>query len=166
MAEDRFANIFTADLTMSGVGALTFSELNFGISLRDRIAIVIDQLFFFPTTGSLLEFTTVGDNLVFGISVSDQVTDLADWGDRRILYSSKLERFDFGTAASGTHLITPIRVDFAPPLISLPNRIYFGLDATGLASAARMILRMHFRTVKITQDQQLIEILESFQLSS
>ena len=166
MAEDRFANVFTAEVKMTANGVLTFAELQFGVSLRDRLAIVIDELLFYPSATSLSEMTATADSITMALTVSDQVTDIQNLADRRVLYTKRLLRFDFGVAASGSYIVLPLKESFFPPMISLPTRIYFGMDTNGLASPADAVLRMHYRTVSITQDQQLIEILESFQLST
>jgi len=166
MAEDRFANTFSAIVTLSAANTLTYAEMNFGITLRDRVAIVIDELYFIIAQGALTEMTTLGDNCQMAISVSDQPTNLMDYADRRILYSTRVSRQDFGTAAGGQFFRVPVKESFAPPLIALPNRLFFGATSVGLASAQQFQLRMHFRTVSITQDQQLVEVLEAFQLST
>lgn len=166
MAEDRFANVFTAELTLSAANTLTFAELNFGITLRDRVAIVIDELYYFFNTAAYGLMTTAADVIAVGITVSDQVTDISDMGDRRILSGKRITRVDFGTAASGGLVDEPFKESFSPPLIALPNRLFLGMVTAGLAATIVCQLRMHFRTVTITQDQQLIEVLESFQLST
>jgi len=166
MAEDRFANVFTAQVTTTGANVITFVELVFGMTLRDRIAVVIDELLFYPDIGSVALMTATGDQIIHAITVSDQVTDLTDLSDRRILYAHMLNRTDQGTAASGVLHETPLKASFFPPLIVLPNRIFFGLDTVGLAATAVSQMRMHYRTVSITQDQQLLEVLEAFQLST
>lgn len=166
MAEDRFANVFTAELTMATANTTAFIEMAFGITLRDRIAIAIDEFYFYVAAAALAEMTTAGDAIILAVTVSDQVTNLSDLGDRRILYQTTLSRRDFGTAAAAQFLVMPIKMSFAPPMIALPNRIYFAVNTIGLASVAVVRMRMHYRTVSITQDQQLIEVLEAFQLST
>jgi len=166
MAEDRFANVFTAQVVQTAANALTFAEMNFGITLRDRVAIVIDTLYFYLRRTDLLLFTAVGDEIVCALTVSDQVTNLADLADRRILAAKWLDRMDFGTAAGAEMVTIPMEISFSPPLIALPNRLFFGVDSTGLAAVTIVQMRMHFRTVSITQDQQLVEVLEAFQLST
>lgn len=162
-ADDRFANIFTAEVTMTAAQALTFVEMNLGINLRDRIALVIDQLFIYFSSAALAEMTTTGDSMTFALTISDSVTSIADLGDRRILFSQFMIRQDWGTAASAQIVMNPILVEFTPPLIVLPTRLFFGLDSTGLASAAAATLRMHYRTVNVTSDRQIIEVLETLQ---
>ena len=166
MAEDRFANVFTAEVVQSATNVLTFGEMVFGITLRDRVAVVIDELYFYLSAAGLALMTAVSDSISMGITVSDQVSDITDLADRRILYTQILIRADFGTAAAAQFIRMPLKESFSPPVLALPNRFYFGVDSAGLASVLTARLRMHFRTEKITQDQQLIEVLETFQLST
>lgn len=166
MAEDRFANVFTAETVMSAINTLTFSEMNFGITLRDRVAIVIDTLYFWPLHASIALMTATGDFISVALTVSDQVTNIGDLADRRILHEKSIIRHDLGTAAGGQLLYHPYETNFSPPLIALPNRLFMGVVSGGLASVATVVMRMHFRTVSITQDQQLVEVLEAFQLST
>ena len=166
MAEDRFANVFTASVVMSAANVLTFAELNFGITLRDRIAIVIDELYFYPSFAALAEMTATGDRISWGITISDQVADINVLSDRRIMYNQSIFRLDAGTAASAVIKQRPFKESFSPPIIVLPNRMFFGSSSAGLTSAATTQMRMHYRTVKISSDDQLIEVLETLQLQN
>jgi len=168
MAEDRFANVYTSDLTMSGVDELTFLQLNFGLNLRDKIAIVIDQCYFYISGVNLAEFLTNNDSLAIAITMWDQVTNVfqSGLGDRRVIFTTEFRRTDFGAAASGQFYTMPITVEFSPPILVLPTRLFFAVDSSGLVTPAQCILRMHYRTVNITQQDQLIEVLETFQLSN
>jgi len=166
MAEDRFANVFTAEVTMSAANTLTFVQMDFGMTFRDRIAVVIDELFFYPGSAAIVQMTTAADELIMGITTSDQPGGLLDLADRRIVYSHIVGRYDFGTAASGTLVERVFKQSFSPPLIVLPTRMFFGFQTVGLAAAQTCVMRMHYRTVSITQDQQLTEVLEAFALST
>jgi len=166
MAEDRFANVFNATLDMTAANAVSFAQLNFGVSLRDRIGIVIDQLFWFPGAATLGEMTTNLDRIIMAITLSDQITSIADLSDNRIIFVEELQRLDFGTAAAATVIKKPIVSEFAPPIIVLPTRMFLAMDSVGLASAGHVDLRMHYRTVSISAETQLREVLETFQLST
>lgn len=166
MAEDRFANVYSVEVTQSGANALTFAELNFGIGLRDKLAIALDQLFFMNLVASLLLMTTAGDEISIGLTNSDAVTNLNDYGDRRNIYTKNLQRIDFGTAASAQFIESPMVAEFAPPVIMLPTRAFIGIDSVGLASAITQRVRIHYRTVPLTTEQQLTEVLEAFQLAT
>ena len=165
MAEDRFANVFAAEVVLSAANTLTWAELNFGIQLRDRIGVVIDELLVWWSTAGISRMTTTGDSISIALSVSDQPTDFST-GDRRILYTTDIVRLDLGTAAGGVVIVEPTKQSFHPPLIVLPNRLFFGGSSVGLADPITLRMRLHFRTVSISQDRQLLEILESMQLST
>jgi len=168
MAEDRFANVYTAALTMSGINALTFVQLNFGLNLRDKIAVVIDQLYIYMSGGMIAEITTTGDRIAFAVTMGDTVTSVFSEAltDRRIVAQKEVIRLDAGTAATAIIIEVPLKMEFMPPILVLPTRLFFAMDTVGLASAGVAILRMHYRTVNITQQDQLIEVLETFQLSN
>lgn len=166
MAEDRFANVFTATVLQSGANALTFAEMNFGLNLRDRVAIVIDELYWYLASNMYGLMTVAADLVSVAVTVSDQVTDIQDMADRRIIFQRRVLRADWGTAASGGLVLEPFKDSFSPPIIILPTRVFIGIASAGLASATGCTLRMHYRTVSLTADQQLLEVLETFQMST
>lgn len=166
MAEDRFANIFTASITMSAANTLTFTELNFGIQLRDKLAIVIDELYWYPNGATIALMTAVGDSIDYALTQSSEITDIYNLGDRRIIYLDRLFRMDFGTPAAGQLIRIPLKESFAPPTIVLPTRMFLAMASQGLASAGGGTLRMHYRTVTLTEAQQLREVLETLQMSN
>lgn len=166
MAEDRFANIFQAQVTMSAANALTFIQLNFGITIRDNIGIVIDSIYFYPTLGSIAEMTATGDALMYGITLSDSVTEIFDIMDSRVLFNSTFTKHVDGAPAAAMFIHYPFEHHFAPPILQLPQKIYFGLDTVGLANPAVGSIRMHYRTVNISSAEKLIEILETLHLST
>ncbi len=166
MAEDKYANVFNAEVTLSAANTLTFAPLQFGIQLRDRIGIEIRELFYWYTDAALLEMTTAGDSLTWALTRSDQITDINDVGDDRIIDVHTMTRMDFGTAGSGQFQERPLKKSYNPPLLVLPTRLHFAARTAGLASAAVMRMRMHFTTVSISQDAILKELLETFELTT
>jgi len=166
MAEDRFANIFSSSVTQASANSFTFTQLEFGIGIRDKLAIVFDEIYVFLRTSEIALMTALSDRITLAWTISDAVTDPNDYSDRRIIYSMELQRADFGTAASGAFLRMPLKESFAPPMIVLPTRLFFGVASAGLAAAITVRSRLHFRTVPMTTEQQLNEVLEAFQLAS
>jgi len=167
MAEDRFANIATFQVTESGANTLTFVELltNAGID-ADRnkaTALLIDQIDYLPNGATAALMTSAGDTYQYGLTISNGVTNLIDPTDRRILHSGYVQRNDFGTAASAALMLYPHSYQFFPPLITAERRIYLGTTGTGLASATTMNARMYYRTETLTQ-AEFIELSEVFSL--
>ena len=164
---DRYANIATFNVTESAAGTLTFAELrtNAGIdaSRRRATAILVDEIDYFPNRATAALMTTAGDDQLFGLTISDGVTDLQDMSDSRILHSARITRVDWGTAGSAQFEYAPLVFQFFPPLITAERSIYLGLESAGLASASNLRARMYYRTVEIT-DGEFLEIAEVFRL--
>jgi len=166
MAEDRFANVFSAEVTESAANTLTFAQLNFGITFRDKMAIVVDQIFWLLIGGVLDDFDAEGDGVSMALTTSDQVTDITDFADTRVLVLKMLRTITLGTMADSHILEQPYVSSFTPPLIVIPTRLYLAVWGSSLAAAAILRARIHFRTVPVSTEQQLTEVLETFQLTT
>ena len=167
MAEDRWANIATVEVTQSAANAVTFAELRTNIGIQsDRktaIAMLIDQIDYFPVGGAISLMTTSTDSLDMALTISDSVTDLFDVSDRRILHSTRLFRFDAGTAANANFLRFPLSQQFFPALITAERSLFLGLGSTGLAAGTTLRCRIYHRFVELS-DSQFLEIAEVFRL--
>ncbi len=167
MAEDRFANIATLQITQTGANVISFSELrtNVGIASNRQsgIAMIIDEIDYMLGFAALQEMTTANDRIEFGLSISNAVDDLADITDRRVLHAGSLLRTDQGTAASAKFHKQPFSYQFFPPIITAERSLYLGMDSTGLASAGVLRCRIYYRTVELTQGQ-FLELAEVFRL--
>jgi len=165
---DRFANIASIQVTQSSANTLTFAPLatNMGfLGRRDQaLAMIIDEIQYSIGLGNLSLMTATDDELVMGITDSDQVTNLEDLTDRRIIDFAGLVRQDAGTAASHLLLEVPFRKQFFPPLITAARTLYLGFDSTGLASAVTIRARILFRVETLT-GAELVELAEVFRLT-
>ena len=161
MAEDRYANIMSGTVNMSAANIITFLAINTGVGLQSKQGMLIDQIDYFPTITALGEMTTAGDTIQFGLTVSNGVTSLFDFTDRRVIHSAILGRVDFGTAASAQLQALPVTRQFFPALIVAEPTLYFAALTAGLASAATIRFRVYFRFIELT-DRNILEIAQSF----
>ena len=169
MAEDRYANIATINVVMSAANTLTFSELSTQLGIQaDRksaIAMLIDQIDYFPSLSDFALMTTAADNLQYGLTISNGVTNLASATDRRIMHSMFVHRVDLGTAGSGQLHLSPYTHQFFPPLILAERTLYLGMSSNGLGAVGSVTCRIYYRTTKLTESE-LLEITEVFRLVS
>lgn len=161
LTDDRFRNVLSAEVIMSAADTLTFAEVQTGASLGMRLGLVIDAIDFYPPASGYALMTTAGDAISMAWTTSDQVTDLNDEADSRIIHPVKIVRVDFGTAASAqlTHL--PMHVEFTPPIIVASPKLFLAADSNGLASALTVRSRMAFRFISLNA-QEYLEIAETF----
>ena len=166
---DKYANIMTFDVTETAAGTVTFGEVvtNVGIdsSRKKGVAILVDQVNYFPSAAGLGQMTSAGDDILASLTISSGVTDLEDMADRRILDGFRMTRVDFGAAAAAQIFKVPVIHQFFPPLIFAERSIYLGVQSSGLASATRITARVLYRTVEINAEE-FVEIAEVFRLVS
>ena len=166
---DRFANIMTFLVTESAAGTVTFAEVvtNVGIdsSRRTGVGILIDEIDYYISLGTLSEMTADGDDVLAAITISNNVPALEAISDRRILDAMTLTRQDYGVAAGGGVVHQPFVKQFFPPLIMAERSIYLGVQGSGLASPATISARVYYRTIQITAEE-FVEIAEVFRLVS
>ncbi len=166
---DRFANVASIRVTESAASTLTFALLNTNmgfIGRRDQaLAMVIDEVQFHITPAAIGELNAEGDSIGIALTVSDLVTDLLDLTDRRIIAQKQWVRADYGTAASGETLVTPLEKQFFPPFITAERSLYLGIAGISMASAIVAQCRILFR-VETLQAAELVELSEVFRLTS
>jgi len=165
---DRFANVASIQTLQTGANVITFAPLatNMGfLGRRDQaLAMAIDEIQYSPLSGNFPLMTAANDNIIMGITISDQVTDLEDLTDRRVIDFALLQRMDFGTAASGQIIESPLRKQFFPPMITAERTLYLGVDSSGLASAITCRARILYRVETLT-GAELVELSEVFRLT-
>jgi len=165
---DRFANIAAIETIQSAANILTFSSLatNMGfLGQRDHaLAMVIDEIQFAPATATINLMTAGDDEILMAICTSNQVTNLQDLTDNRIIDFSSLKVADVGTPTSRFFLETPFRKQFFPPLITAERTLYLGIDSTGLGGAGTVRARILYRVETLT-GAELLELSEVFRLT-
>lgn len=159
--EDRFSNLASFSVTMSAANVLTFVELVTGVSLGTGIGMLIDQIDYQPSDGTLVDFTANADAVTLAISTSNAVTNIEAGADQRVIHSNSLSRRDFGTAAAASFIVLPLTNQFFPPMIVASPRLYLGMNTSGLASAGSATARVFFRYITLT-DKEYLELAESF----
>jgi len=165
---DRFANIASIEVVSSAANVLTFASLNTNMGFLGRrdqaLAMVIDEIQYSPTAGSVTEMTAESDAIVLALTTSSLVTDITDFTDQRLLDYYRLMRRDMGTTASAAFIEHPRRSQFFPPIITAERTIFFAIDTNGLASAATARMRILFRVETLTA-AELVELSEVFRLT-
>ena len=166
---DRFANFASIEVTQSAANALTFGSLatNMGfLGRRDQaLAMVIDEIQYSPSNAGITLMSAGGDEIVMALTTSDQITDLEDITDNRLLDFNSILRFDAGTAASAIFRKFPDRKQFFPPIITAERTLFLAIGSVGLAAAITSRIRLLYRVETLT-GSELVELSEVFRLTS
>ena len=161
--EDRYANIASATVTESGTGTLTFQEILTNVGPVVKVGMLLDEINYHIPAAEITKLVGDGDEIRMGWTVSNQVTDLEDFTDRRILHTASLIRKESGTPGNFAFHRNPMQYQFFPPLIHAERRIYLAVLGVSLASAVTVRSRIYYRTVDLTP-QNFLELSQTFQL--
>ncbi len=164
MAErtDKYANMLYDKVVESGANTLTFNEVNIGLTMFDKVGILISQIHWYNYQ-TLLAATT--DAIQFGLSASNSWT-VPDLGNSAIITMHEETVVDYGTAGNNQIFVQPMIDDFSQlpggGLLITPRPLYLWTLGTNLASASSPIMRMYFTIIKL-QPADYFELLESRQ---
>lgn len=161
---DKYLNLATQQVTMSGANTETFADITTGISLGQGRGMLIDQIEYFPDQASLELLIATGDRILFGWTASDAVGSLAERSRTTIHLASLGVQPPIGTpASSGGPISLPLAYYFDPPLIIAAPRMFLACGSTSLSAAAGLSSRLYFRYIELTP-QEYLELAETFVL--
>lgn len=159
--DDRFQNILAAEVVQPSADALTFAQVNTGVSLGQGLGMVIDAMDFWPSSTVIKELITNTDSLDLAWTTSDQITDLQDEADSRIIDVIRLVPAVAGTAGNVNVIQLPLHREYTPPRIMASTRLFLAVDSNGFAAAGTIRSRLAFRFIKLSTAEYL-EIAETF----
>lgn len=150
---DKYANMLVKSVVQTAANTLTYSTIEIGLSLFDKVGLKIQRIEYVPNPGSIAEMTTAADFIELGLCTSDTPTSLVE-SIQSVIHMFRLRRVDMGTAATGAIYSQPDVYDFSSldggGLIVTPKPLFIGIDTAGLASAASAIIRIFFVVIKLS----------------
>lgn len=159
---DKYANILYNAVEESSVNTLTFDSVDFGLSLFDKVGILIHRIEWHHTYAQLI---AVGDTIKFGLSTSQSWTTVAPSEASIITYHLRMLR-DYGTAGVNNIFEDPLIEDFSTipggGLLVTPQPLYQFVEGTSLPSAGIVRMRMFFTIVNLKAEEY-FELLETRQ---
>lgn len=155
MAKEKYVNQAYLKVVESGANTLTFSKLETGVSIYEKVGWLINRLdYSIDLTDTAL--AAKDDAVYYGISVSDQITNVG-LINSAVVDRNTIKRIDLGTAASGFLIRTPFEKDFSGleggGLLIPPNPIYIFVIGVSAGAAFTVECRMFYTVVQLkTED--------------
>lgn len=165
---DKFVNVARISITESAANTLTFNQIQTGVAIFEKVAWVIHRILWFPTNTTISLLTAAADQLTMALTTSDQLTSLAT-DQAGVIAQKRLQRIDFGTAASGQMYEVPLESDFSTlpsgGLIVPTAPLYGACVGVSLGSAITFTARVYF-TYKTLKAEEYWELVESTRIVS
>jgi len=157
---DKFANVAFGYVTCSAANTLTFAQINMGMGIFQRTAMLLHRILFLPTMATLREIVAATDDLQMALVTTNRLTTIADATDPAMVAQKRL----IGIAAATGTFETPHVVSFA----ELPgggrliagNPIYIAANSGGFVSAATVRCQLDFTFVELA-DADYLELVQA-----
>ncbi|MBA7705299.1 hypothetical protein ES703_114127 [subsurface metagenome] len=162
MPFEKYVNQAFLSVVESAINTLSFSKLETGIAVFEKIAFLISRINYDMALDPA-NFAASGDSIAYGISTSDQTTNIG-LDNSAILDRNSILRYDLGTAASGFYITTPFEKNFADlpggGLLVPPNPLYIFAKGTALGSVVTVQARLFYTVIKMKVDEywELVEM--------
>lgn len=156
-AKDIFSNIAYASVTASAVNTLTFSEINTGVSVHEKIAWVISKILWYPKQESIAQLTAADDILDMALTLNNKVSDIAELSDPAVIDLLSITSIIWGTPVGSHHTHRPFVRDFTSlpggGLIITPKPLYVAVKGTSLVTAEVVACRILYTIRKLAADE-------------
>lgn len=160
--KDTFVNQAYLSVVESSANTLTFSKLETGVSIHEKVGWVIARLDY-DLSITAANFGAEGDRVSFGISTSSAITT-ATLAQSAVIDYNTITRRDLGTAASGMFLRMPVFKTFADlpggGILVPPNPLFIWTLGAGLGTPMTIQARMFYvvRQLKLEDFWELVEL--------
>jgi hypothetical protein len=159
---DQYPNIMSGTLTMSAANTITHAEVNVGINLFDKAALLLQRIEFMPTGAVLGDLDTDGDAFYFGLTQA-VVTALSP-ADAVVIDMFGIYADLLGAVVSKEFHQVPFAHDFSSlrggGILIAPKPLYAVGQSNGLTIAGVFTWRIYMNIVRLESDQYL-ELLET-----
>lgn len=161
--QDKFTNILHERVTMSAANTLTFSEIDVGLNIFDKVGLIIQRIEYVPEDNIFdTEMTADGDKINFGICADSGITTLNV--NERAVIDTHSEYYILETAVGFRYVTIPIVHNFSQlpggGILVSPRPLYLAATSGGFANPVVVDMRMYFTVMKMTPESY-FELLES-----
>lgn len=157
---DKYANMLYADVAESAINTLTFEAINVGLSMFDKVGILIHRLEWYQFDTRVIDDT---DALAFGLCSSDGFSTVNSSQREIIIYHQYKARY-FGAAANSVMLFEPLIDDLTTlpggGLLTTPKPLHIFVKGTNVAAVGAVSLRMFFTIISM-KPEEYFELLET-----
>lgn len=158
--KDQYANLVFAEVTESAANTLTFEQIDLGLTILQKVALLIHSIEYTDFWGYL---AAASDSVIFGLSASNSWAT-ANPRERSIITFQNRTIVDYGTAGNNVVWTEPVIQDFSTypggGLLIVPKPLYIFVKGANLASPAHVAARIYF-TIKELKDTEYLELLET-----
>lgn len=159
---DKYPNMLYADVTESAVDTLTFDSVDIGISLFDKVGLLLHRIEWYQWWYQLV---ADNDSVEWGLSASNQFAS-SDSAVAAIITYHKAYVTDFGTAGNNQIFKEPWVDDLSTlpggGLLIVPKPLFMFVEGASETAVSVIKARIYFTIIKM-KPEDYFELLETRQ---
>jgi len=160
---DEYSNIYQITLTESAASTLTFVEINMGLTLFQKKAILINRIVIDWGWGTIQALVAAADTVMAGLTASNQLASLA-LRDSACIWKAQKGLMWRGTPADGAIENVVDVYDFTGipggGEFVVPTPLFGAVACASVDTAQSITMRIYFQVVDLKPDEY-FELLES-----
>lgn len=164
---DQYANIAAVQAIEAVAGTAAYTRFAFPYSVTDKVAILISRIEYW--FGNVHQLNSTQDYIIAGLIAASSVVSLDNQADPAVVDSTRLARFDFGTAASGLFMNQPYIKEFSnlpgQGILVAPSPLYAAVQGGGAGGVVNCWVKL-FYTYKELAVNEYWELVESRRIIS
>jgi len=161
--KDKYSNLIQVTMEESAANTLTFGAIDLGLTIFQKVGIIVNRIVIDWTTQVLSDFVNDDDSMTVALTQSDQISTLA-LTESAVIWKAQRVRFNFGTPANS--IITDVQREYSFEAmpgggeLMAPRPLYWACKGNGMSATFAMVMRIYFRILELKADEY-FEILES-----
>jgi hypothetical protein len=164
---DLYVNRAFGSVTETAANTLTFEQIHFGTSIREKMALVIHRIRYRFARGEMNKILDDSDGINMAITRSENITTIGA-GEPAVIDNAVINLLDFGTPANAYAYSADFMTrDFSTlpggGLIAPAKPIFIAVQGVSLASAVTLNCTMYF-TFKMLKPQEYWELVETMRV--
>jgi hypothetical protein len=160
---DEYSNMYQVTLTESAAGTLTFTEINLGLTLFQKKAILISRIVIDWGYTLVQAMVAAADTAIVGLCQSNQLSTIA-LSDSATIWKAQKGLVVYGTPANAKieEVVDVYDLSTIPGggEFLVPTPLYGAIQCGSIAAAQSVTMRMYFQVIDLKEGEY-IELLES-----
>jgi len=157
---DKYANVAYGIVTMSAANTLTFAQINMGMGIFQRTAMLLHRVLMYPTLASCREVVAATDEMQIALTTSNRVSSISDILDPAVVCCQRVVGVGVAVEPWNLPLISSFTDLPSGGKLIAGNPIYCAMQTTGAAAASICRFQLDFTFVELS-DTDYLELVQA-----
>lgn len=160
---DKYSNIVQETVVTSAINTISFTEINIGLNLFDKVGLLISRVQWDPSNNFMTDMNAEGDRMRLALVQSNSIASLSLF-ERAVIDMIELDTILHAAGVSSFIHRQPLEQDYSNlpggGILVSPRPLFLGINTDGFANVQSAVCRLYFTIIKLKAEEY-FELLES-----